>query len=380
MKDKLYNSKKPIILFSICVLVILSIFLYIKNLNIVPRCNGLDSAVTALLKKYSVLEKDLIESSFIKRNIGLVKIKQFKKMYKVGPMFNTKDFEKELETIANKFGFSLIYGQVKQEKNFTLTTLYINLKKIPAYTLILRQMKVKRYKEPLAKILKDLTRAPGKGKVAIVIDDWGYNKNNLSKAIDIHRPITFSILPNLPFSKAISQEANSKGYELILHMPMEPYNLEVKKESVTICTDMKEKEIIELLERSVETVPDVKGISNHMGSKVTENKETMDIIFKWMKKRGLYFLDSMVTEKSICKEYAKNYKIRFAQRDVFLDNQQDADYIKGQLYQLALLAKKNGRAIGIGHDKAVTIQVLKGSIQELENAGVEFVYLSDLVQ
>ena len=98
------------------------------------------------------------------------------------------------------------------------------------------------------------------------------------------------------------------------------------------------------------------------------------------KKRKLYFFDSFVTNQSVCPALAKKIKIRFAKSDVFLDNQNDSEYIKGQLIKLKNIARKQGWAIGIGHDRKNTLLVLKEMLGQLEKEGYEFVFLSQVMQ
>jgi len=215
-----------------------------------------------------------------------------------------------------------------------------------------------------------------KGEIAIVLDDWGYSLNNLKIADEIKYPVTLAILPNLPYSQKIAEEANARGWEVILHMPMEPmerYNLEKD----TILTSMPEREMLRILDKDLTSIPYLVGISNHMGSKATSNSRTMTIIFKELKRRNLYFLDSFVTSKSVCSELSNKLNLREFRRDVFLDNMNDRAYIKKQMLTLKTKASKNGFAIGIGHDRTKTLEVLREVMPQLAKEGYEFVYLSD---
>ena len=86
-------------------------------------------------------------------------------------------------------------------------------------------------------------------KVAIVIDDWGYNLNNLNFLKEINVPVTISILPNLKYSSKIAEIARKKGKELILHFPLEPERAGrmIRLEERTILTDTLQEEIIKTL-------------------------------------------------------------------------------------------------------------------------------------
>jgi hypothetical protein len=106
----------------------------------------------------------------------------------------------------------------------------------------------------------------------------------------------------------------------------------------------------------------------------------MGILFKEMRERSLYFLDSLVSGKSVCGELARKMNVGFAKRDIFLDNSKDPRYIKGQIEKLKVKAKRNGFAVGIGHDRTTTMQVLKEVLPELKNQGFRLVLVSELTQ
>lgn len=236
--------------------------------------------------------------------------------------------------------------------------------------------------------LLEITKEPEKkiepqaitGKIAIVLDDWGYNKNHLKQLEEIEGPLTIAVLPNLAFSKAVCYKASELNKEVILHLPLEPKNeAEDRLEKNTILTTMPKEQIINILNSDFKSTPGLKGINNHMGSKATEDEHLMRIIFIELKKHGFYFLDSY-TSKTICKNLSGSIGIPYIQRHIFLDNDNDYDKIKLQLERLAMIAKQQGYAVGIGHDRLKTLQVLKEQIPQLKKQGFKFVYVSELLK
>jgi len=221
-----------------------------------------------------------------------------------------------------------------------------------------------------------------KAKIAIVLDDWGYNLDNFYILKDIHQPLTLAILPHLNYSQQIARLAKSADKELILHLPLEPKksNDYLGWEKFTITVDMSEAKIKEILLKALENLELVKGVSNHMGSRATEDERTMSVIFKELKRRDLYFLDNYVTAGSICRKLANKLSLKFVVRDVFLDNEKNADYIKNQLKKLKNIALNKGKAVGVGHSHPLTLKVLKEEIPKIEKEGFEFVFLSELVK
>lgn len=219
------------------------------------------------------------------------------------------------------------------------------------------------------------------GKIVLVLDDWGYNLKNRSFITDNDFHVTISILPFKPYSTHIAQLAYHKNKDVIVHMPMEPKNKEsYGLEQKTLLVGMDKKTVVRLLDSALEVVPYAKGMSNHMGSKATEDARLMTIILEYLKAKQLFFLDSIVTPRSVVRNLSKNYHVAFAERQVFIDNESDPDYIRGQLLELARLARRRGVAIGIGHDRPSTTAVLKEVIPEFEQKGYQFVNLSEILK
>lgn len=218
-----------------------------------------------------------------------------------------------------------------------------------------------------------------KGKIAIVLDDWGYNLNNLRLASQIKSPLTISVLPGLGYSRRVSEEMHRHGFEIILHLPLEPME-KINLEKNTIVTSMDEDTVKNILDKHLSSISYAKGVSNHMGSKATTDMRIMGIILHELKKRKLYFLDSYVSVKSVCADIAATLRVGRARRDIFLDNRADTEYIKGQLKKLKYKASAYGQAVGIGHDRPNTLKVLKEAMPQLEREGYRFVFVSDLVR
>jgi len=218
-----------------------------------------------------------------------------------------------------------------------------------------------------------------KGRIAIVIDDWGYNLHNLYILEQIKYPLTVSILPNLDYSRTLAASLDKRGLEIILHLPMEPHE-KFRLEKNTILTTMDEQAIRNILAQDLDDISYAKGVSNHMGSKATEDLKTMSIVFRELKKRNLFFLDSLVSPRTICFNLANKMHLGFVKRDVFLDNKEEAGYIRQQIHRLKARARIYGQAVGIGHDRQITLEVLKEVMPELEKQGYRFVFVSELVK
>jgi len=223
--------------------------------------------------------------------------------------------------------------------------------------------------------------------VAFVIDDWGWNKKYIDLALSIERPLAISILPNLPYSGYVAEKFRDSeiGHDIILHLPLESESNRAA-EADTIRVDMDKKTMLSILEKDLAGLPMAVGVSNHQGSKATKDKELMKSVLDKIKKENLFFFDSLTTPDSACSKIAGDIKLKFAERDVFLDitNQSDPknieSYVRGQIRELAGVALKKGRAIGVGHNKKTTLNVLKELIPELEGKGIKVVPLREMIK
>jgi polysaccharide deacetylase 2 family uncharacterized protein YibQ len=216
-------------------------------------------------------------------------------------------------------------------------------------------------------------------RVAIIIDDMGYDRSMAEKFLDLDAVLTFSILPHSPLQKRIAYAAQKKGVEILLHLPMEPLEYpKVDPGPGTLLTTMTPDELIRQLEEDIDAVPFAKGVNNHMGSRLTAESSQLYQVFSVLKQKGLFFIDSRTTAESVARPSARLFQIPFAQRDVFLDNSQDAESIRGQIRQLIAIANRNGQAVGIAHPHRITYNVLREMLPELKE-NVQLVPASSVV-
>lgn len=232
--------------------------------------------------------------------------------------------------------------------------------------------------EPAAPAVIEVPRPSA--KLAIVIDDMGTDMKKLRELVSLGSPVTIAVMPNMRFSRETSMEASAKGLEVIMHMPMEPKDVSDNNPGTdALLTAMTAEEIKALMEAGFKTVPDAIGINNHMGSKFTEDAVHMQAVLQLIKKKNMFFLDSRTSANSVGARLAREIGVRNADRNVFLDNNRDVKYIKGQIAEAVKIARKRGKAIAIGHPYPETIQALKESVPGLDDTGIEVVRISEII-
>jgi uncharacterized protein len=217
--------------------------------------------------------------------------------------------------------------------------------------------------------------------VAIVIDDLGQDLAPARDVLALPAKITCAIMPGLAQSRKVAELAARSKREVLLHLPMEPKDRNLKASPGTLSSDMTPMDFLTTISDDVASVPGAVGVNNHEGSALTENKEAMKFLMAELKARNLLFLDSLTNPKSVAYATAKEFGLKAAKRDVFLDNESDnAGYIGKQLEELARIAKEHGHAIGIGHPHPATISALRKWLADADKQGIAIVPVSRLMQ
>jgi polysaccharide deacetylase 2 family uncharacterized protein YibQ len=239
------------------------------------------------------------------------------------------------------------------------------------------------YPPPVATPGSDKTVAgPGNpARLAIIIDDMGSSLSEARSLAAINVPLTFSIIPGLRVDTQVAAFAASRSIETMIHIPMQSKGWPARRlEANGLLVAMDSEELRERVSGFVQHFPGAVGVNNHMGSEFTEHEEKMADVLQILKKNNLFFIDSVTTPESAGMRVAQRVGIKSARRNVFLDNEQERNYILGQLGQAVRLARKNGSAIAICHPHSATIAALAAALPGVAGQGVRLVPASELVK
>jgi len=219
----------------------------------------------------------------------------------------------------------------------------------------------------------------GAARLAVILDDLGSDRAAADAIFALPYPLTISVLPNHAHSVDIAEEAHRRGYEVMLHLPMQSVGNEMP-EAQELHPGMPADGIPILFEQMMESVPYAAGVNNHQGSQATADpalmEELMPVLLKW----NLFYVDSRTTPATVAYDTAQRLGVRSGFRNVpFLDDVAEVSAVRKQL-ELALRgAKEKGAAIAIGHPHPATMQALGEVLPQAEARGVHLVYASDLV-
>ncbi|UTR14532.1 divergent polysaccharide deacetylase family protein [Salipaludibacillus sp. LMS25] len=188
-------------------------------------------------------------------------------------------------------------------------------------------------------------------KAAIIIDDFGGIGKGTNEFLTHDIPVTVAVMPFLENSRTVAKKAHEAGFEVMIHLPMEPKH--GKKSWLgpkPILDSLSDDDIRSRVKEAIDDVPFASGINQHMGSKIVENEHIMTIILQVAKENNLYVIDSGTNPNSCIPKLCEQFNILYGERDLFLDNTQSSQHHTYKMaLKLAELAEQNGQAIGIGH-------------------------------
>ncbi|WP_367614100.1 divergent polysaccharide deacetylase family protein [Pseudodesulfovibrio alkaliphilus] len=214
--------------------------------------------------------------------------------------------------------------------------------------------------------------------MAIVIDDIGEDIRVLKGLLGLDFPVTLAVWPNASQTREAVRLIRSSGHDLIVHFPMEPMGYPAYDPGKdALFTTMSEEMIRQRMTENLDRIPDAIGVNNHMGSKFTAHAPGMQVALAELKRRGLFFLDSLTTPKSVARATAREIGVPFYERDIFLDNVRDVSAITLQLRKAENVALKKGSAIAIGHPYPETLAALS-QWSARKNVQIRLLPLSEL--
>ncbi len=216
--------------------------------------------------------------------------------------------------------------------------------------------------------------------VVIVVDDLGYSLSEAREVILSSQALTLAVLPSLAYSLDISREAAEHGKEILLHLPMESHRGNHWLGPGAVMTAMNEEEVHQQIQADLYDVPGAIGVNNHMGTKATCSQETMSFVIRFLKERGMFFLDSKVTVESVAEQIGNELGVQVLENNIFLDNEKHPEAVHERLEELKQIARRKGYAIGIAHVQCPALAaMIEEAAKNWQAEGVKIVPISRLL-
>jgi hypothetical protein len=218
--------------------------------------------------------------------------------------------------------------------------------------------------------------------IALIIDDMGNQHAQGLRVIDLPGPVACAFLPYGAFTGTLARRAHSRNKEVMLHLPMQAVEHTHDSQQAGMLTlDMTQQQFLAEFRRAIGAVPHVTGLNNHMGSLLTRHPGSMAWLMQAIGSRGgLFFVDSRTTKATVAEQLAVEYGIPSIARKVFLDNVDEVTAVRAQFRQLLADARREGTALGIGHPRPATLQVLAEELAELDRQGIQLLPVAGLIE
>jgi uncharacterized protein len=217
-------------------------------------------------------------------------------------------------------------------------------------------------------------------RIAIIIDDLGYQVAAGHRAAALPGPVACAILPGTPGATQVAKAARDSGKEVLLHLPLQSVDHAGAAEPGSITLDTTREAFTDTFAAAMESVPFAVGVNGHRGSLLTRHPGHMSwLMEEILRAGGLYFVDSYTTHHSVALQIASEQGVPAIKRDVFLDSDPAPESVAQEFERLKALARERGLAVAIGHPYPDTLAFLERAIPGLVEEGIQLVPLRELI-
>ncbi|EAM0974982.1 divergent polysaccharide deacetylase family protein [Campylobacter jejuni] len=349
-KKKLVQIQRYLIiaiLFLLCIALALGILVKYQN----------SQDVSSVKPDYFIdKQEDLISSNKDHYEIGIFQENEFDNNKSVSILEQKIQEIDDLNTSLNEQNLSSVEQNLSLEQNF-----------IPKDTNLTQDQNLT-FNEDI-----HLNKISKKPKLAIIIDDMA-NASQVRGLKALNLKLNPSFFPPDKNHSETPKLALKFDFYMV-HLPLAAINYN-KPELDTLSPNDSKKRIFKKIKQIKKDFKDLRYINNHTGSLFTSNEEAMRKLYEALKNQNIFFVDSKTIGNSKANKIAKELSMPYIQRDVFLDNEDDVNYVKKQLESAVKLAQKKGFVIAIGHPRKNTFKALEQSKNLLK--GVDLVYLSEI--
>ena len=215
-------------------------------------------------------------------------------------------------------------------------------------------------RQPWLEYSRGFKRADRKPRIALIISNLGLSDTYTKATLELlPEDITLSFSHVAPRLKSWVREARQKGHEILLDIPMEPIGFPKNDPGrATLLTSSNEVENLNRLEHIMKQAGGYVGLLGTLGTKFMLHSETFLPVLRSIKQRGLIYVDSRSTSRSLGPELASSIQLPKAFNNVFVDKEPSQEKIKNKLDELERIALKRRFAVGIAQPLPITIEIL----------------------
>lgn len=215
-------------------------------------------------------------------------------------------------------------------------------------------------------------------RIALVVGGLGLSQTGTQEALASLPPdITLGFAPYGSSLDRWVQKARQNGHELLLQLPMEPYDYPDNDPGPhTLLTSLDKERNRERLHWLLGRLSLYVGVQTYMGARFTAETPALEAVMSELGTRGLLFVDEGSSSRSVAADVAKTRAVPFAKADILIDAIPSESDIASRLAQLEQIARSRGLAIGTASALPVTVREIANWARTLEARGITLVPIS----
>jgi polysaccharide deacetylase 2 family uncharacterized protein YibQ len=215
-----------------------------------------------------------------------------------------------------------------------------------------------------------LTR--GSPRVALLIGGMGLAPRATESAIaSLPGAVTLGFAP---YGADLAREA---GHEVVLQIPMEPFDFPRDNPGPhTLLAGPGKAANIDHLIWLMSRFTGYAGVANFLGGKLTADAKALTPVLREIAARGLFYVDDGTSAQSLAMTLAPGQALSAARADVVLDSTAEPEAIEAALTRLEAIAHDKGVAIGVASALPPSIAIIGRFARALEARGIALIPLS----
>jgi uncharacterized protein len=219
---------------------------------------------------------------------------------------------------------------------------------------------------------------PGLPRIALLVGGMGLSLRATEAAIaGLPGAVTLGFAPygaDLARQTAFAREA---GHELILEIPMEPFDFPRDNPGPhTLVTDAGKAGNSDNLTWLMSRFTGYAGVANFLGGKFTADEKALTPVLRAIAARGLFYVDDGASARSLVMSLAPGQALTAARADIVIDSTAEPDAIEAALARLEAIARDKGLAIGVASALPVSVETIGRFARALDARGIALVPLS----
>lgn len=232
---------------------------------------------------------------------------------------------------------------------------------------------------PLDVYARPASRRPASAaRVVLIVGGLGISQTGTQEALRVLGPeVTLAFAPYGSSLDRWMTRARTDGHELLLQLPMEPFDYPDNDPGPqTLLTNAGAEINAERLQWLLGRLTNYVGVVNYMGAKFTSNEAAFGATMKDIGGRGLMYVDDGSSSRSLAEPTARVTRTPFARADVVIDGVPADDMIQARLAQLEQMARAKGMAVGMATALPITLKNLERWMKTLDARGITLVPVS----